>query len=140
MIANRNVFVCVRLQHFAILLAHKHISQAAENVEGGHIWFAPIKFPHSVGNTTTQCRGRHAVAGMDKGRDGVTPEQWRKFSLREESCCTLSDGAACTLCNTVLMWLIHLCVLAMDAVLWARIGVLLANVHAALVVMCGLEL
>ena len=73
-IADKTTLSCVRLQRLAILLAHKHIGQAAKDAEVGHIWFAPLSLPGSVRDTTLQRGCRHPISSVDEGRDGVAPK------------------------------------------------------------------
>ena len=78
-VADKNTLSCVRLQRLAILLAHKHVSQAAKNAEVGHIWFAPLSLPGSVRDTALQRGRRHPISSVDEGRDGVAPERRREL-------------------------------------------------------------
>ena len=73
-VANEDALARVGLQRLALLLADKHVSQAAKDPEVGHIRLAPIAFPDSVGNFAIESRGGHAIASVHKGRNSMAPE------------------------------------------------------------------
>ena len=83
-IADKNTLSCVGLERLAILLAHEHVSQTAKNAEVGHIRFALVSLPSSIGGTALQRRRRHPVSSMDEGRDSVGPKRGRELRLGEQ--------------------------------------------------------
>ena len=92
-----------------------------------------VALPSGVGDAAVERRSGHAVARVDKGRDGVPPERRGELGLDQEGSGTLGCCAVCAFCNTVLVWLVWLGVLPLDAVFSAEVGVLMPHVLAALV-------
>ena len=80
-VANEDAFACVGLQRLALLLADEHVGQAAKDPEVGHIRLAPIALPGCVGNAAVERTCGHAVACVDKCRDGVAPKRRRELGL-----------------------------------------------------------
>ncbi len=78
-VADEDALARVRLECLPVLLAHEHVGQAAEDTEVRDIRLASVSLPRSVGDAAVQRRGRHAVARVDKGGDGVAPERGREL-------------------------------------------------------------
>lgn len=127
------------LQCLALLLADEDIGQAPKNTEIGHIRLAPIALPACVGDVAIESRGGHAIASVCKRRHSMAPERRRELGLSQEGSGTLRCRPVRSLCDSILVGLVRLSVLPVDAMLSAKVDVLLSHVLPTLVVACGLD-